>query len=156
LVAIYDTATWEKQLQFRAHSVSVRGKLALSPDGQRLVAPGDSNTVNVWDVSTTGNDDVTAPRLILHGHTRQVWGVAFSADGRWIASGGEDNTVKLWSAATAAEAVRTFRGHTSVVSRVAFSPDSKCLASASFDKTVRLWNLEQIKGLSGTGTSDSR
>jgi WD40 repeat protein len=152
LVDVHDTASWERQLQFRAHSVSVRGNLALSPDGQRLVAPGDANTVNVWDVKTTGEPDVSAPRLILRGHTRQVWGVAISRDGRWIASGGEDNTVKLWNAATGGEAIRTFRGHTSVVSRVAFSPDGKRLASASFDTTVRLWDLDQI----GYGVTDNK
>jgi WD40 repeat protein/tRNA A-37 threonylcarbamoyl transferase component Bud32 len=155
-VDVYETAGWKKHVRFRAHRTSARANLALSPDGASLVAPGDANTVNVWNVNTTAEADVSALRFTLRGHTGQVWGVAFSADGRWIASGGEDNTVKLWSAATAGEAVRTFRGHTSVVSRVAFSPDSTCLASASFDKTVRLWNLEQIKGLSGTGTSDSR
>jgi WD40 repeat protein len=155
-VDVYETAGWKKHVRFRAHGTSARANLALSPDGASLVAPGDANTVNVWNVNTTAEADVSALRFTLRGHTGQVWGVAFSADGRWIASGGEDNTVKLWSAATAGEAVRTFRGHTSVVSRVAFSPDSKCLASASFDKTVRLWNLEQINGLSGTGTSDSR
>ena len=155
-VDVFDTTGWTKKLRFRAHSVSARANLALSPDGKRLVAPGDDNTVNVWDASTTGDPDVSALRLILRGHTRQVWGVAISPDGRWIASGGEDNTVKLWNAETGGEAVRTFRGHTSIVSRVAFSPDGKRLASASFDKTLRIWNLDKLDVLVRPATSTSQ
>ena len=130
-------------LEFPAHKISVRGNLAFSPDGRRLVVPGDENTVNIWDV-TTADKPPSAPRLTLRGHTAQVWGVAFSPDGRWVASGGEDNTVKLWDAEAGGEPVRTFRGHGSVVSRVAFSPDGKRLASASFDKTVKVWDLTHL------------
>ena len=119
-----ETVPRSPSLTFRAHNASVRGSLAFSPDGRRLVAPGDENTVNIWDVTTTDKPP-SAPRLTLRGHTAQVWGVAFSPDGRWVASGGEDNTVKLWDAKTGGEPVRTFRGHSGVVSRVAFSPDGK-------------------------------
>ena len=125
--------------------MSVRGSLAFSPDGKRLVAPGgvpgDENTVNIWDM-TTADKPPTAPLLTLRGHSRQVWGVAFSPDGRWVASGGEDNMVRLWDATTG-ELVHPFRGHSSIVSRVAFSfsPEGKRLASASYDKTLKVWDL---------------
>jgi WD40 repeat protein len=74
--------------------------VAFSPDGQQLVVPGDENTVNIWDVTTTDKPP-SALLLTLRGHRIQVWGVAYSPDGRWVASGGEDNTVRLWDATTA-------------------------------------------------------
>src|SRR5262249_35115137 len=63
------------------------GGLALSPDGRRLVVPGDENPVPIWDVPPDGKRGVSALRFTLRGHPRQVWGVAFSPDGRWVASG---------------------------------------------------------------------
>jgi WD40 repeat protein len=147
-VIVYDATGWEEKLPqkplftFQAHKTSVRGNLAFSHDGQQLVAPGDENTVNIWDV-TAMDKPPSAPPLTLRGHTAQVWGVAFSPNGQWVASGGEDNTVKLWDAPTG-ELIRSFRGHSALVFRVAFSPDGKQLASASYDKTVKIWDLTAL------------
>jgi WD40 repeat protein len=146
MVTIHDTSRWQENLpqdpllSFRAHQTSVRGRLAFSPDGDQIAVPGDGNTVNVWNVTTTSNPPMSALQLTLRGHSAQVWCVAFSPDGRFIASGGEDNTVKLWNAATG-ELLQSFRGHSAVVSRVAFSPNGKRIASASFDKTLKIWDV---------------
>jgi WD40 repeat protein len=148
MVTVCDATRWpekfsqEPLVTFRAHKTWVRGSLAFSRDGRRLVVPGDDNTVNIWDVTTTDKPP-QAPPLTLRGHAAQVWGVAFSPDGRWVASGGEDNMVRLWDTKTV-ELIRAFRGHSSIVSRVAFSPDGKRLASASFDKTVKVWDLTHL------------
>ena len=149
-VVVYDAIRWREMIpqeylvSFPAHKMSVRGSLAFSPDGKRLVVPGDENTVNVWDATTTDKPPST-PLLTLRGHTAPVWGVAFSPDGRWVASGGEDTKVKLWDARTG-EPIHTFPGHRGVVDRVAFSPDKKqlLLASASCDRTVKVWDLTRL------------
>ena len=67
-------------------------------DGRRLVAGGEENTVNIWDVQT-GKEK---PPQTLQGHSGDVWAAAFSPDpeGRWVASAGEDRTVKVWDSHT--------------------------------------------------------
>jgi WD40 repeat protein len=147
MVSIYDATGWperfsrEPRVTFRANTTFGQYTLAFSPNGDRLVVPGDKNTIQIWDV--TADKPPSAPQLTLRGHTEQVWGVAVSPDGRWVASGGEDNMVRLWDTQTG-ELIHSFRGHSSIVSRVAFSPDGKRLASASFDKTVKVWDLTSM------------
>jgi WD40 repeat protein len=111
--------------------------MAFSPDGKRLAAGGENNSIKVWDVET-GNVRQTLP-----GHRGDVYTVAFSLDGRWIASGSEDSTVKVWDGRSG-ELVHTFRGHTGIVTSVAFGADGRRLISGSRDHTAKVWDVSML------------
>jgi hypothetical protein len=88
---------------------------------------------------------------ILHGHSDQIWGVAFSPDGRWIASGSKDRTAKVWEAASGKELL-TLRGHSGRILSVAFSPDGRRIVTGSEDQTAKVWEAtsgEELLTLKG-------
>src|SRR6266508_3237546 len=96
-------------------------RVAYSPDGKLIAAPGRRKTVRVWDAGT-GKRVFT-----LAGHTDFICDVAFSPDGKQLASASCDKTVRLWDAGTG-RLVRTIANSDSVQS-VAFSPDGKQLVT---------------------------
>ncbi|MES2925152.1 MAG: protein kinase [Verrucomicrobiota bacterium] len=108
-------------------------RVAFSPNGDRIFAGGDGNTVQILD-SKTGHR-IADP---LTGHTGEVWAVAMDRQGRWLASAGEDTTIRIWDAKTG-KSLRTLRGHTGFIMSLAFSPDGGQLVSGSRDRTVKFW-----------------
>jgi predicted NACHT family NTPase len=81
---------------------------------------------------------------VLHGHTDEVFAVAFHPIGTRLATAGNDRAILLWDLARGEEVAR-LQGHTSYVWSLAFSPDGATLASGSGDFTVRLWDTAPLK-----------
>ncbi len=114
--------------------------VAFNPNGQTLAAATD-HKIRFW------READGQPDLILHGHTDDVWAVAFSPDGEWLVSGSWDRTVRLWDLSPARHTgtgrgrlLHTLHGHTKGVVSVAFSADGRTLASGGYDHTIRLWD----------------
>jgi WD40 repeat protein/tRNA A-37 threonylcarbamoyl transferase component Bud32 len=80
----------------------------------------------------------------LHGHTEDVYFVAYSPDLARVASCGKDRTIRLWDTGTG-KLLTVLRGHSGDVDEIVFSPDSDALASCGDDGTVRLWDLAKFQ-----------
>ncbi len=76
---------------------------------------------------------------VYHGHSAQVWSVAWSPNSKYLASASADKTVQVWAANNGAHHY-TYTGHTDTVYDLAWSPDSRRIASSSYDTTVQVWN----------------
>jgi WD40 repeat protein len=127
-----------KAAPIRGRQLSVLGPqgrasfVAWSPDGKRLVTPGEVGTVKVWDV---------APEELptLWGHDARVECVAWSPDNTRLASASWDRMVRVWDAATGKElfALKTDRKR---ALSVAWSPDGKKLATSGLEWTAKIWD----------------
>jgi WD40 repeat protein len=61
------------------------------------------------------NQEMTGPMLILKGHTKAVYSLAFSADGRYLLTGSGDETARLWDMSNGTEAGQYHTRHYSVL-----------------------------------------
>jgi WD40 repeat protein len=89
-IHLYRTDTWELAAQLRVGRASSVYVLAFSPDGQRIIAGGFSNRVEVWDL---GRQAMISE---LAGHTDSIWGLVVLPDGQRVVTTSRDGTVRLW------------------------------------------------------------
>lgn len=118
--------------------------VAFSPDGTRLVAANQNNTVKVYD-STTGKELLT---LSGHGcclHYAWLGGVVdanYSPDGtRIVTAGAGDNTARVWDAVTGKQ-LHLLKGTGRGINSAQFSPDGKHIVTAGRDGTAIIWDAE--------------
>jgi len=118
------------------HGVPV-GAMALSADGRRIAAGGDSRLVHIWDAATGKRE------ALLAGHQASITSVAWSPDGKFLVSGSFDGSARLWDGTTFKER-HAFR-HAGPVRTVAISPDGRLIASAGHGGhgqhggSIRIW-----------------
>ena len=108
--------------------------VAVSPDGDRLLAGSCDGTSKIWCVETG------ACLSTLRGHVGTVVPAAFSPDGSRALTGSSlEKSAKIWCAATGA-CLSTLEGHADSVLSVAFSPDGGRALTGSRDGTSRVWS----------------
>ena len=75
----------------------------------------------------------------LHGHSRDVFRVAYSPDGKWLASCSRDRTVVVWDTSNGTP-LTTLRKFADDINSVVFSPDGTLLATAEENMQARVWD----------------
>jgi WD40 repeat protein len=78
-------------LGLKEHTYPI-SRVAMMPDGRRIVTGSNEGTVKVWDAAT-GYENLT-----LEGAVNFVNSLTVSADGRRLVRPGVDGTVKVWEA----------------------------------------------------------
>jgi WD40 repeat protein len=111
--------------------------LAVSPDGQLVLAGGGGNNYRLWLWNTQTQKVVRE----FTGHNNWITSVAFAPDGQTALSGSLDHTAILWDVATG-NILHRFAGHDTWILSVAISPDGHYAATGSLDGVVILWDLE--------------
>jgi WD40 repeat protein len=81
-------------------------------------------------------------KLILEGHTGNVYSVTFTQDGRYAISGSWDKTLRMWELETGI-CIRTMEGQS--FDSVSVTPDGRYAVSGSRDNNLRIWSLESGK-----------
>jgi WD40 repeat protein/serine/threonine protein kinase len=132
---------------FRHNNAVLR--VAISPDGKRIVSSTHDGYVTIWDAQTGQK----LPPGFLANDARAS-GLAFS-DGHLLATGGRDGSVLLWDADTG-QLWDELKRPAGEVSQVAFSPDGQRLLSAVIgQKTgtteVAIWDVTTRKLLHQVG-----
>lgn len=120
-----------------------------SPDGESLVAAGDSPALHMYSVrvnehiGTVSMDDT----YTLCGHRMMVLHVEFSRDGHYLASCSLDGTVIVRDTDALGGAPLVVldgkrAGHKECVTGVAWDPADRYLVTQSADGTIKFWRTE--------------
>jgi hypothetical protein len=127
-------------------------RAGFTPDGDILVASGESGAIYLWDTATAKRLPQFARERVrimdYFGGSR----FAVSPDGTILAVGSLSSPVQLWELATGAKVCEfdsRYHGSADEARALAFAPDGKTLASAgNGDFAILSWD---ITGLAGRG-----
>src|SRR5690242_13804444 len=89
---------------------------------------------------------IETPLFQYHGHTDNVFAVAWSPDSSSIASGSRDKTVHIWNPQTG-QVHCIYQGHAAYLLRVAWPPDGSDIASGDTNGVVQVWEASTGKNI---------
>jgi serine/threonine protein kinase/WD40 repeat protein len=113
--------------------------VAFTPDGKRVLAGSEGQTVRVWEVfHYDGN---------IWKHTGKRI-VSMAAAARRVAAGFEDGTLETWDALSG-ETIASWQGHQAAVRAIAITVDGSLIVSASDDRTAQVWESGSHMPLAG-------
>jgi WD40 repeat protein len=139
---------WDKARKFDLEVAGQKEKkpftsIAVSKDGQRVVAGQSNGMIHVWEPSGKLLKSWAA-------HSQDVTGIAFSGDGQKIVTSSEDGLAKVWTL-NGNKTTELKSPNVKKVMGVSFSDDGKWIATASDDRVARIWTVagQEVKRLEG-------
>lgn len=133
LLLVWDAFTMTIVRRFEAVGTPLF-TVAVSRDGQRVIAGGTNGAVFVWDWDT-----IAQPQR-LTGHQGRVYASAFSPDGETALTGSIDNTLILWDL-TSDDLVKRIE-QPEEISSLAVSLDGRWLMAGSLTNAFMLQDLQ--------------
>ena len=117
--------------------------IAVSPDGQKIIAGQQNGTVYLWEKS----GKLLKPWV---AHSGKVTAISFSRDGQKIATAGEDGLARVWTM-TGSKLAELKSPTVKEMLGVSFSPDGQKIVTASDDRLARIWTVtgQEVKRLEG-------
>jgi WD40 repeat protein len=112
-------------------------RVAVSPDGTRIVSGGTDGFLGLWNAQTGEQ----IGKLVGDNDKQILNAVAVSPDGDLIVSGSNDGTLRYWCARTGDAIGAPKIEHMGGVASLVFSHDQTRLASGGENGTIVLWDL---------------
>lgn len=120
----------------RAFPVDTKvNSVAISPDGEHLIAGGANGKVKLWHLPT--KDLIQSYKA----HNLAITCLGFHPTEDKFISGSKDNTLRYWSFDQEYQ-LRSFLGHQADITSLSVDPSGQFLASSALDETVKIWDLE--------------
>jgi WD40 repeat protein len=124
-VTLWDPNSGEVLKRLRGCRDSVR-TLAVSADGQQILAGSLDGTARIWKTAT--GKEIRC----LHGRQDAINAVALAPDGREALTGSKDGSIKVWDIQTG-QLLRTLKEPSGEVISVAYTPDGRFIVSGGND-----------------------
>ncbi|MCC3582630.1 AAA family ATPase [Microcoleus sp. PH2017_30_WIL_O_A] len=118
--------------------------IAVSPDGQKIIAGKGNGTVYLWD-NKSGRQLKT-----WAAHGNKVTAISFSKNGQTLATAGNDGLARIWTI-TGNKLGELKHPQIKKMLGVSLSPDGQFVATASDDNRARIWtvNGQEVRRLEG-------
>jgi WD40 repeat protein/tRNA A-37 threonylcarbamoyl transferase component Bud32 len=146
-VRLYDVATGWQVGELLGRKTGTRC-VTWHPDGRRLAASGEDQTIQVWDLSNWRSGDASPAAQVLEGHRSAIGSLAWRADGGLLASqSAVDCSLLLWDLAARPprfHKLQPFPKDEPWLNRIAFTPEGRHLAVANGDGTIYILRLAEL------------
>jgi serine/threonine protein kinase/WD40 repeat protein len=125
----------------QGHASDIRS-IAFSPDGKRVAAQGEDDTIRLCSAAT--GQVVKVLPGVGQGSLETL---TFSPDGRMLATAYMNGTIRIWDIESRGKlGEHTDRRMGRAIKSMAFSPNGQCFAAGSADGGITVWRIQPGDG----------